>query len=254
MAFIQMADFRAQAEPAQQPPPRQAQNDLLFQAQLRPAAIEFAGDAAVCGRIRRVIGIQQVEPRPAYLHLPGANPELESGKGDRQSHPFSIRFSQGSNGQLSRVVEWIERLLRAAGVNLLAKVALLVKQSHGHDGNGQIAGRFQLISRYVAQTTGVDRQTLAQHVLHAEVRRQFQLGFRMRFLKPCWGLDLLALLPQEFFHPAPERRVGRDDLELFLRYGLQYNPGVLRKFPELRIQLSPQLIRRTVPRPAQVKC
>ena len=61
MPFIQVADFRLDAERAEQPPSADPEEQFLLEAQLRPAAIELAGDPPMSGEVRRVIAVQQVE-------------------------------------------------------------------------------------------------------------------------------------------------------------------------------------------------
>ena len=107
MTLVEMADFRMQAEGPQEPPASNSQDQLLLQAQLRTAAVEFAGNAAVRRNIRRIVGVQQIQFRSAHLHLPGANPKLARRKVDRQAQPFAIWLAQRFDGQLAGVVEGI---------------------------------------------------------------------------------------------------------------------------------------------------
>ena len=60
VAFIQMADFRIDSQGSQEPPAADAQHDLLGDAHLQPAAVEFVGDAAHNGRVFRVVQVQQI--------------------------------------------------------------------------------------------------------------------------------------------------------------------------------------------------
>ena len=60
VAFIQMANFGIQSQRSQEPPAADAQHDLLGDAHLHPATIEFVGDAAHKGRVFRVVKIQQI--------------------------------------------------------------------------------------------------------------------------------------------------------------------------------------------------
>ena len=60
VAFVQMANFGIQSQRPQEPPAADAQHDLLGDAHLRPAAIQFIGDAAHDGRIFRVVQVQEI--------------------------------------------------------------------------------------------------------------------------------------------------------------------------------------------------
>src|ERR1700731_2619114 len=102
-----MTDFRLQAQCAQKPPASNSQDQLLLQAQLRPAAVEFARNAAVRGDVCRIVGVQQIQPRPADLNLPSAYPESGAGKIQGEPQPFAARLAQGFDRQLTRVIERI---------------------------------------------------------------------------------------------------------------------------------------------------
>src|ERR1700676_720207 len=106
-----MTDFRLQTKRAQKPPTSNSQDQLLLQAQLRPAAVEFACNAAVRGDVCRIVGVQQIQSRPGDLNLPGANPESCARKIQAQPQPFTICLAQWSDGQLTRVIERIQSLL-----------------------------------------------------------------------------------------------------------------------------------------------
>src|SRR5664280_1910302 len=73
--FIQVTDFRLESEGAEQPPSADSEKQFLLEAQLRPAAIQFAGNASMSGKVRRILAIQQVKLYPADLDLPGAQPD-----------------------------------------------------------------------------------------------------------------------------------------------------------------------------------
>ena len=79
MPFIQMTDFRMDAKRTKQPPSADPEEQLLLEAQLRPAAIKLAGDPSMCGKVRRVIAVQQVELDSTDLDLPGAQPDRVTG-------------------------------------------------------------------------------------------------------------------------------------------------------------------------------
>src|SRR5208282_43068 len=75
MAFIQVTNFRMDPERAEQPPAANPEKQFLFEAHLRPAAIQLTGDPSMSGIVRRVIAVQEVELDPASLDLPGAQPD-----------------------------------------------------------------------------------------------------------------------------------------------------------------------------------
>src|SRR5438445_3699508 len=95
MTLIQMTDLRMQIQSIQKPPSSHSQDQLLLQTQLRAAAIEFARDAAVRRDIRGIVGVQQVQFRPADLDLPGADPQFGAGKIQRsEEHTSELQSRQ----------------------------------------------------------------------------------------------------------------------------------------------------------------
>ena len=91
MPFIQVTDFRLDAQRAEQSPAANPEKHFLLEAQLRPAPIQFAGDPSMNGNVRRVIAIQQVELDSTGLDLPGAQPDRVTWQGDLQAQPFAVR-------------------------------------------------------------------------------------------------------------------------------------------------------------------
>ena len=169
MAFIQMTDFRLDAQRTKQPPSADPEEQFLLEAQLRPAAIQLAGNPPMNGVVCRVIAVQQVELHSADLDLPGAQPDRVSGQRDLQPQPLPVCLAQRRDRQLSGIVVWVEGLLLSISVDHLAKIALLVQQSHSDHWHAQIAGGFELVAGHIAKPARVDGQSFAQHEFHAEI-------------------------------------------------------------------------------------
>ena len=79
MPFIQVADFRLDAERREQSPSANPERHLLFEAQLRTASVKLTGNASMCGVIRCIIAVQQVQLYATDLNLPDAQPDRVSG-------------------------------------------------------------------------------------------------------------------------------------------------------------------------------
>ena len=169
VAFIQVTDLRLHPERAEQPPSADPEQQFLLEAQLRPAAIQLAGNPSMSGKVRRVIAVQQVKLHPAHLNLPGAQPDRVSGQRDLQPQPLAVRLAQRRDRQLSGIVVRVEGLLLSVLVDHLAKIALLIEQSHADHRHTQIAGGFELIAGHIAKPARVDGQSFAQHEFHAEI-------------------------------------------------------------------------------------
>jgi hypothetical protein len=170
VTFIQVTDLRLEPERAQQPPATDPEQHFLLEAQLRPAPIELARNPPASRKVRRVIAIQQVQLHPADLRLPGAQPDRVSRQRDLQPQPLPVGLAQRSDRQLSRIVIRIEGLLLSVLVDHLAKIALLVEQSHAHHRHTQIAGGLELIAGHITKPARVDGQSFTQHEFHAEIR------------------------------------------------------------------------------------
>src|SRR5208283_2592625 len=135
MSFIQVTDFRLDAERAEQPPPANPKHNLLFQPQLRSAPIKLAGNAAVSREVRKVIAVEQVKMHPANLDLPGTQADRVTRQVKLQPQPLPVRLAQGRYGQLPGIVVREKGLLRSVLVEHLPKIALLVEQTHADDRN-----------------------------------------------------------------------------------------------------------------------
>jgi len=71
-----MADFWFDSETAKETPAAYPEHQFLYQAQLRAAPVEFAGDAAISWLVGGIVAVKQVQFHPADLYLPGAQPEF----------------------------------------------------------------------------------------------------------------------------------------------------------------------------------
>ena len=253
MPFIQVADFRLDAERAEQPPAADPEEQFLLEAQLRPAAVQLAGDPSMGGEVRRVIAVQQVELHPADLDLPGAQPDRVTGQGDLQPQPLAVRLAQRRDRQLSGIVVRVEGLLRAVLVDHLAKIALLVEQPHADHRHAQIAGGLELIAGHVAEPARVDGQRFAQHEFHAEIGDAGQRRLRMVLLKPRRRLRRLPPGLHQVIDVLAEGGIGQHALELVARDRLQDDPGVMRDLPQCGIELPPHFVGGMIPRPAHIQ-
>ena len=251
--FIQVTDLRLDPERAEQPPSADPEEQFLLEAQLRPAAIELAGNPAMSGKVRRVIAVQQVKLHPADLDLPGAQPDRVSGQRDLQPQPLPVRLAQRRDRQLSGIVIRVEGLLRSVLVDHLAKIALLVEQSHADHRHTQIAGGFELIAGHIAKPARVDGQSFAQHEFHAEIRGAGQRSLRMILLKPRRRFRRLPAGFDQAIYVLPENGIGQHALDPVARDRLQDHPGVMRDLPQFGIKLPPHFVGGMIPRPAHIQ-
>src|SRR5262249_53486043 len=158
-----------EAQNREQSPARQPQYYLLLKPGLRSTAVQLAGNAAVCGKIGGVVGIEQVQLGSSHPRLPCSRPEGGFREVHRYPHPLPVYITNRFNRKLARVVVWIQSVLKAMPVYLLPEIASLIEKPDSHNGNAQIARRLELISGDVAQAARVDGQSLTQHEFHTEV-------------------------------------------------------------------------------------
>ena len=215
--FIQMADLRVDAERAEQPPSADPEEQFLLEAQLRPAAIQLAGDPPMSGGVRRVIAVQQVQLHPADLDLPGAQPDRVTRQRELQPQPLPVGLAQRRDRQLSGIVIWEEGPLVSTLVDDLAKIALLVEQSHADHRHTEIAGGLELITGHITEPARVDGQSFAQHEFHAEIRGAGQGSVRMMSLKPSGRLRRLPCRLHQASDTFAEDGVGQHALDLVAR-------------------------------------
>ena len=247
MPFIQVTDFRLDAERREQSPSTDPQQQFLLQAQLRPTAVQLAGDAAMGGVIRRVIAVQQVEFHATDPDLPGAQPDRVTGQRNLQPQPLAICMAQRRDRQLPGVVVRVKGLLRAILVEHLAKITLLVEQPHADDRHAQIAGGLELVAGHVAQPARVDGQGLAQHEFHTEIGNTAQLRLRIGLLEPRRCLCGIAPGLHQVVQVLAESGVGQNTLEFLPRDRLQNAPGVMGELPQHRVELPPHLVGGMIP-------
>ena len=98
MTFVHVADLDLGDERLDDPPARNAEDDLLQQADLCPGIVELAGDAAVDRAVERIVGIQQVERDAPDQRLPDAqlNGAARAGRGKCGARPRPGHAPAGS--------------------------------------------------------------------------------------------------------------------------------------------------------------
>ncbi len=116
-----------------------------------------------------MVAVEKVEPVTPGLHFPGAQVDFATGQFDRDTQPFALRIPQGHDRKEGGIVVGIDGDLLAGGVQVLTKIALLVKQSHPDQRNAQITGGLQVVTRKDSEPAGVYREGLAQPELHAHI-------------------------------------------------------------------------------------
>src|SRR5580692_2786919 len=117
-----------------------------------------------------VVAVEQIKLEAADLCLPHSKPQVVVGKVKGDAQKVAVGVTPRRYRQPRRRIVWKQIALIPFMIDCLSKITLLIEQSHAHDWHAQIATRFELIARHIAQASRVDRQRLAQAELHAEIR------------------------------------------------------------------------------------
>jgi hypothetical protein len=229
--FVQMTHLRIQAEPAQQPPAADTQNEFLSDAGFRAAAVQLRGNPAHRWRIGRIVAVEQIKPQPTDLRLPGPHPNRIAGKRQLEADPLPLRIPGRSNGQLPGIVDRIQRFLGTVGCEHLAKITLLIEQTHCNHRHAKVAGGFELIPGDIAKPPRIDRQRFTQHEFHAEIGNSGHRCVRVLVLKPARSAARLAQFPRGLRHPLAKTGVSNQLLHLFRRDRLQNESRISRAVP-----------------------
>jgi hypothetical protein len=151
------------------------------------------------------------------------------------SQPFSVGLAQRRDWQLAGIIVGIQGLLMAVGVDVLAEIALLVKQSHAVDRNSKISSSLKLIAGNIAKPARVNRQSVAQHEFHAEVGYGRNGRTGIRTLVPLRTRVAVFVRAKRLFQLRAKGFVLQTPVQPFLRDRLQNDPSIVCKGPELRI-------------------
>ena len=230
--------------------------DLLLDPVLLVAAVEPVGDTAQIVLVLGNVGIQQQQRNSADLRNPDACPQL-AGVGHRQLHQHRVigPVREQPQRQPLRVQRGIILVLPAVGGQRLAEIAGPVVQAHRDQGQAQIRGRLQVVAGQNPQPAGVVRQHLGDTELHREVGdagRQSR-PVRLLVLIPQRPAQVIVQIGDQRVEALPVRFVGCQFVQP-LRADLpeQRHRIASDLFPQLGIDGREQVLRRLVPRPAQV--
>ena len=172
VALIEMRDGGRESERAQRAAPGDAENHLLPDARRFVAAVQAVRDIAVGGRILGTVGVEQVHGHAAGLRFPQSRNHLAPGDPHTHLEPLAARRSYRLDGQVPGTTLGVLGMLHAVVVDRLSEVALPVKQSHGDEADVIVARGLAVIAGEHAEAAGVDRETLAEAVLCAEIRNE----------------------------------------------------------------------------------
>ena len=251
--LVEVAHLRFQIQGLQHPPAADAQDHLLEQTLLGPAAVQLGGDTPVHRAVDRVVAVQQVEIDPPHLHPPHTQGDLAPGKGHGDPQPVAGRGARRLHRHAGRLVEGVEGELLALRVQHLAEIALLVQQPHPHHGHPQVAGGLEGVAGEDAQAAGVQGQGFAQAELHGEIGHPLQAPLQARLVEPVGVFVVGLALLHQGLQLAEEVLVPGQLLQAAGGGGLQHQPGVVGGLPGVGLHPCPQGVAPVAPGPAHVQ-
>ena len=177
MPLVHVEHRRLQAQSLEGAHASDAQDDLLADARIGVAAIERIGDVPILGQqILRDIGVEQVKLHSPDFQLPHLNHYVAGGQLDGYLEFLVIRGARRRDGHGVEIVGGVALVLPSIRVQHLAEVALLIQQADAHQGQIEIAGRFQVVAGQDAQAAGIDGEALGQSVFGGEISDELAVG------------------------------------------------------------------------------
>ena len=230
-----------------------AEQQLLQQAVLAAATVEAVGDRAQGVLVLGDVGVEQQQRDAADRDPPHARGERLA-VGQRQGHEGrgAVRVAQHRQRQAVGVEHRVALLLPALARDRLAEVAGAVEQADGDDRHAEVAGRLEVVAGEDAEAARVLRQRRRDAELGREVADRLRgVG---ETLVPARLGEVGAQVVDERVRGRDEGLVGR---ELVQARGLdraeQGDRVVVRRLPQVTVDLREQAAGRLVPRPAEVR-
>jgi hypothetical protein len=138
MPLVHVIDLRSESQGLQGTHPTHAEKDLLADPDVAVAAIQTKGRDAVSLFGLRNVRVKEEQRHPANLDPPYLGGEYASGEIHRDLDRRTVRPTLKRHRQVVEVVVRIELTLPSVGVEILAEVPLLIRQTDSHEGNAQI--------------------------------------------------------------------------------------------------------------------
>ena len=162
MAFIHMICRGFHAQGPECTDAANAKDNLLSEPHVPVPAIEPRGNIAMFGRIFLYVGVEQVKGNPSYHETPYLDFNRFAAYEDFHHDRLAIFVSHKAGRHRGNIVFRIGFLLPAVGIQVLLKIAFMVKKANTNHGKIEIAGRLQVVPCKDAQASGIDGQALGQ--------------------------------------------------------------------------------------------
>lgn len=174
--------------------------------------------------------------------------------GDADFQGLALSVENRTNRQGVEIVVAGSFLLPAVGAEMLAEIALLVKESHARQGQVEVAGRLQVVARKYAETPGIDRQTVADGELGGKIGDAHVASLAVKLTEP--GLPVVQVVEKTLansFVMGPKADILGRLVEALLADQTEHGDRIpTGGFPKVSVQPVEQRAGFVIPRPAQV--
>jgi len=169
MAFIEMIETGFYPQLSQETDPAGPQEQFLFDPCSLVGRVKTSRYFSILGRIAGDIGIQEIKREAADLHLPDIRVEGPPRKLQGDLHLVSLLILDDLQGHVREVTFRIFRNLHPVLIDELLEIPVPVQQPDTHQRDIEITGRFDVISRKDAQSSGIDGKTFMEAIFRGEI-------------------------------------------------------------------------------------
>ena len=146
-----------------------AEDELLLNPHLPVGVVEHIRDDPHLGRVQGDIRVQKVEGNLPNLNHPGLHVDQLPLEGNLYVDGVAVFVFKLSDGLSVPLVLPVVLFLVAVEVDPLVEVTVLVEKTHSHEGDPDVRGRLQVVSREDPQASGVDGNRFVEPILHGKV-------------------------------------------------------------------------------------
>ncbi len=232
-----------------------AQQHLLEQPVVGPAAVEPVGHPPLGRLVVLDVRVEQQQRDPSDLRLPDLRVQRATlGQTDGHLHRHPRRIGQLGQGEPVRVDARVPLLLPAVPGQRLHEVPGPVEQADADDRHAEVARGLEMVAGEDAEAAGVLRQHLGDTELRGEVGDRRRGAFGLPLLIPQIGCQVLLEVVRDVGEPAHEPAVGgQREQPVMIHLAEQADRVSLRRLPELRINRLEQVQRLGMPGPAKIQ-
>ena len=253
--FVHVADRRLDSQRFERAHAADAEDDLLTDAHGLVAAVKGVGDVLVGGFVFEDVAVEEIEIHSAYRRLPDLAGDRPIGELDGNAQRLVVGAALKLEGHLVEVVFGEELLLPPVRTQILSEVAARIEEPHTDQRHAEVARRLEMIAGENPEAAAVDRQTLADAELGAEVgdQRPFPLAGKL-VVEPRGRSEVLVELLLAERHPGHEGFVFAEPLLALGSEPVDESHRVVADFfPQRLVGITEQPLRLVMPGPAEVE-